>query len=56
MEIIANRDSKFFRKDITESKYKDIKGHSINVLHKDGFITTNHQLSPDFSKRLSKHL
>ena len=43
-EIITNQDSKFFRKDITENEYKDMKGCSINVLHKNGFSTTNHQL------------
>ena len=43
-EIIANQDSKVFRKDITKSKYKDIKWYSINILHKDGFSTTNQQL------------
>ena len=45
-EIIANWDSRYFWKDITESKYEDIKGYSINILHKDGFSITKHQLPP----------
>ena len=48
-EIITNWDSKFFRKDITEGKYKDIKRHSINVFHKNDFSTTNHHLPPNES-------
>ena len=47
--MIASWDSKFLRKDITESKNRDIPGHSINVLQNDGFSTTNHQLLPNES-------
>ena len=32
-----------------DKKYKNIKGPSINVLHRDGFSSTNHQLPPNES-------